>query len=66
VEASVAVVNRGDKEVRLPLDLLSEADQEFAIAHGGSVPTPLAGISLAGKPLEKGEKMNVIEMTFAE
>jgi hypothetical protein len=72
-DGAVVIVKKGGKEVRLPLHLLSEADKEFVEkweeeggdpAEGGVV-TKSGDITLGGKAIEKGGKMNLIERPFS-
>jgi hypothetical protein len=67
------IVKKGGKEVRLPLQLLSEADKKFvekweeeggAPAEDGVV-TKTGDVSLGGQAIEKGGKMNLIEQPFS-
>lgn len=65
VENDTAIVSRAGKEVRLPLAMLVEADQEFAKNAGETPAAPVGQISLAGNPLETGGKMNLVEIPFS-
>lgn len=73
VEEGTAVVNRSGKEVRLPLDILSEDDREFVEdwsakqdpATPAVTAAPSAAVTLDGKPIEKGGRMNVMEKPFS-
>lgn len=70
VEDTAAIVNRGGKEMTLPLEMLSEADKQFVEQwrkehaanpqQGGGSPST-GNLTLDGKPIEKGGKMNLIE-----
>ena len=71
IEETAAIVNRGGKELRLPLEMLSETDKQFLEqwrkdhganpGTGGGTSQPAGNLTLDGKPIEKGGKMNLIE-----
>lgn len=68
VEDTAAIVNRGGKEMTLPLEMLSEADKQFVeqwrkehAAAGSGNSLSAGNLTLDGKPIEKGGKMNLIE-----
>lgn len=52
--------------MRLPLAMLSEADQDFVKDSGETTPVATGEVTLAGKPLARGGKMNVFEIPFSE
>lgn len=68
VEDTAAIVNRGGKELTLPLEMLCEADKQFVeqwrkehAATGSGTSSSAGNLTLDGKPIENGGKMNVIE-----
>ncbi len=65
VEGESVILRRNGVEMSVKIQSLSETDQEFIKNGEETTNQSPPGLTLAGKPLEKGGKMNLVEKPFS-